>query len=281
MSLGVAIVAVFGLIAVFAHVLEPYGANTQVGPVFSPPSGHHLLGTDDGGFDELSRLIEGSRVSLLVGITASLVAMVIGGGIGITAGYLGGRVDGILMRTTDYIIAVPVLPLMIVVSAVWGPSLFHVILIVGVLLWSWPARVIRAHVLAVRERGFIRRGRAMGASNWRILVHHILPHTRAMLLANVVLTLATAVFFESALAFLGLESASTISWGTIIANAYQRAAISTGAWWAIVPPGVCIALVVVGCNLVGTAIEDAANPRARIPHVSRRRVAIVPSRVDS
>ena len=203
--------------------------------------------------------------------------MLIGGGIGIVAGYLGGRIDGILMRITDYFIVVPALPLMIVVAAVWGPNLTHVILIVGLLLWAPTARIIRAHVLSIRERGFIQRAQAMGASNWRILFRHVLPHTQALLVANTVLTIAVAIFFESALAFLGLESANTISWGTMIANSFQRAAISNGAWWAIVPPGACIALVVVGCNLLGTAIEDAANPLVRVPHISRRRFAVVES----
>lgn len=281
LAVGCAIVGAFVLIAIFGRLLEPYSATAQVGGVFAPPSAHHLLGLDDSGYDELSRLIEGARVSLLVGGTASAVAMMIGGGIGITAGYLGGRVDAVLMRITDYFIVVPALPLMIVVAAVWGPSLLHVILIVGVLLWSWPARVVRAHVLSLRERGFIHRAQAMGASRGRIIIRHVLPHTRAMLIANVVLTVAVAIFFEAALAFLGLESASTISWGTMIANAYQRAAISTGAWWAIVPPGACIALVIVGCNLIGTAIEDSANPRIRMLHISRRRASVLAPGADS
>lgn len=276
LAIGSAILAAFAFVAIFAPLLEPYDVQTQVGEVFAHPSAQHLLGIDDGGYDVLSRLIEGARVSLLIAATASLVAIVIGGGVGIAAGYLGGRVDSVLMRITDYFIVIPALPLMIVVSAVWGPSLSHVILVVGLLLWNSTARVIRAHVLSIRERGFIRRAQAMGASNWRIIVHHVLPHTRAMLIANVVLTVAVAIFFESALAFLGLESAGTISWGTMIANGFQRAAISAGAWWVIIPPGACIAIVVIGCNLVGTAIEDAANPRVRLPHVSRHRFAIVP-----
>lgn len=269
--IGSVILGTFVLLAIFAPLVEPYGVQTQVGEVFAKPSGSHWLGIDDGGYDVLSRLIQGARVSILIATAASAVAIVIGGGIGIVAGYRGGRVDSVLMRITDYFIVIPALPLMIVVSAVWGPSLSHVILVIGLLLWSQTARVIRAHVLSIRERGFIHRAQAMGASNWRILTRHVLPHTRGMLVANVVLTVAVAIFFESALAFLGLESPSTISWGTMIANGFQRAAISAGAWWVIIPPGVCIALVVLGCNLIGTAIEDASNPRVALPHISRRR----------
>jgi peptide/nickel transport system permease protein len=269
--IGTLILGTFVVLAIFAPLIEPYGVQTQVGEVFAKPSGSHWLGIDDGGYDVLSRLIQGARVSILIATAASAVAIVIGGGIGIVAGYRGGRVDSVLMRITDYFIVIPALPLMIVVSAVWGPSLSHVILVIGLLLWSQTARVIRAHVLSIRERGFIHRAQAMGASNWRILTRHVLPHTRGMLVANVVLTVAVAIFFESALAFLGLESPSTISWGTMIANGFQRAAISAGAWWVIIPPGVCIALVVLGCNLIGTAIEDASNPRVALPHISRRR----------
>jgi peptide/nickel transport system permease protein len=269
--LGSVLLGIFVVLAIFAPLIEPYGVQEQVGEVFAAPSGSHLLGIDDGGYDVLSRLIEGARVSILIASAASAVAIVIGGGIGIVAGYRGGRVDSVLMRITDYFIVIPALPLMIVVSAVWGPSLSHVILVIGLLLWSQTARVIRAHVLSIRERGFIHRAQAMGASNWRILTRHVLPHTRGMLVANVVLTVAVAIFFESALAFLGLESPDTISWGTMIANGFQRAAISAGAWWVIIPPGICIALVVLACNLIGTAIEDASNPRVQLPHVSRRR----------
>jgi peptide/nickel transport system permease protein len=271
---GSTIIGAFALIALLARAIEPYDVHRQVGPVFERPSSRHLLGIDDGGFDVLSRLIEGARVSLMIALAASAVAMIVGGGIGIAAGYFGGRIDGVLMRITDYFIVIPALPLMIVIAAVWGPSLSHVILVVGLLLWNQTARVVRAHVLSIRERGFVRRTQAMGAGHWRIIWHHILPHTRALLVANTVLTVAVALFFESALAFLGLESADTISWGTMIANAFQRAATSDGAWWAILPPGACIALVVIGCNLVGTSIEDGSNPRVRMPHVSRRRFTI-------
>ena len=272
--IGTVVLGVFVFVALFAPWLEPYDVREQVGEVFASPSPSHPLGLDGGGYDVVSRLMEGARISLLISGAASAVAMLIGGGVGIVAGYVGGRTGGVLMRITDYFIVVPALPLMIVVSAVWGPSLSHVILIVGLLLWAPTARVVRAHVLSLRERAFIRRAQAMGASDWRIVVKHVLPHTRALLVANTVLTVAVAIFFESALAFLGLESANTISWGTMIADGFQRAAISNGAWWAILPAGVCIALVVVGCNLLGTAIEDSANPRVLVPYISRRRFTV-------
>src|SRR5436190_1946165 len=193
---GLSILVFFVGIAVFAPLLEPYGVHQQVGPVFGPPSVHHWFGLDDGGIDMTSLLIQGGRISLVVGFAAALVATFIGGGIGLVAGYVGGE------------------------------------------------------------------------TNVRILARHVLPQIAPLLIANVVLTVAVAIFDETALAFFGLSDPSAVSWGTIIEHAFQRAAISSGYWWAIVPPGICVALVIMGCYLVGQAIEDALNPRLRVAHLS-------------
>jgi peptide/nickel transport system permease protein len=157
---------------------------------------------------------------------------------------------------------------MIVVAAIWGPSLFHIIIVIGILLWTSTARIVRAQVKSVRERVYIKRARSLGESNARIVARHVLPQIAPLLIANVVLTVAVAIFDETALAFFGLSDPSAVSWGTIIEHAFQRAAISSGYWWAIVPPGVCVALVIMGCYLVGQAIEDALNPRLRVAHLS-------------
>jgi peptide/nickel transport system permease protein len=265
--LGCVLLAVFAIVAVIAPLIEPYNPRAQVGAVFGSPSGTHLLGLDDGGVDMLSLVIAGTRTSLLVGVAATAISVVIGSVVGICAGYFGGRVDGVLMRITDISLVVPVLPLMIVVAAIWGPSLAHAILIIGLLSWTAMARVMRAQVLSVRERAFVRRVKTMGASDWRIIWHHVLPQVRSLLLANAVIVIAAAIFFEASLAFLGLESADTISWGTLIANAFNRAASSVGAWWAFVPPGACIALFVLACSLVAMALEDADNTRILSPHI--------------
>jgi peptide/nickel transport system permease protein len=267
---GVVVLATFALVAIAGPLLAPHDAHTPVGDVFASPSGAHPLGLDDQGVDMLSLLIVGARVSLLVGVLAALIATLLGAVVGIVSGYFGGWTDSVLMRVTDYFIVIPVLPLMIVIAAVWGPSVSHGILIIGLLGWTPVARVMRAQVLSVRERGFVRRARAMGAGSGRVIWHHVLPQVRGLLVANAVLTLAVAIFFEAALAFLGLAEVTTVSWGTLIARAFERAAISAGAWWAIVPPGLCIAAVILACNLIGTAVEDAGNPRMRSPHIGRR-----------
>ncbi|MDP9224445.1 MAG: ABC transporter permease [Actinomycetota bacterium] len=275
-SVGATIVSIFILLAVLAPWVAPYGLHQQVGPVYGHPSAKHWLGLDDGGVDMVTLLIWGARISLLVGFAATLVSTLLGGGIGIVAGYFGGATDSALMRLTDYFLVIPDVPLMIVVAAVWGPSLSHIILVIGLLLWTSTARVIRSQVKSVRERVYLKRARSLGAGNLRIIFRHILPQIAPLLIANVVLTVAVAIFDETALAFLGLGDPSKISWGKLIENAFERTAISAGAWWAIVPPGVAVALVIMGCSLLGSAIEDALNPRLKVAHLSVRRFRLRP-----
>jgi peptide/nickel transport system permease protein len=262
--------------AVLAPWIAPYGLHAQVGPVFGHPSWHHLLGLDDGGIDMVTLLMWGARISLVVGFAATLVSMLIGGTVGVLAGYFGGKTDVVLMRITDYFLVVPDVPLMIVVAAIWGPSLFHIIVVIGILLWTSTARVIRAQVKSVRERVYVKRARSLGAGHARIVLRHVLPQVAPLLIANTVLTIAVAIFDETALSFLGLGDPSRISLGKVIENAFQRAAISSGAWWAIVPPGALVALIILACSLVGGAIEDALNPRLRVAHLSARTFRLRP-----
>lgn len=267
-TVGAVIILTFLILAIFAPLLAPSGPRTQVGPVYGRPSAQHWLGLDDGGIDMVSLLFYGARISMIVGAAAALVATVIGGLIGITAGYVGGRVDGFLMRITDYFLVIPDLVLMIVIAAIWGPGLMHIIFVIGLLLWTSTARIVRAQVMSVRERVYVKRARSLGAGHLRIVVHHVLPQIAPLLIANVVLTVAVAIFDETALAFLGLSDPTAISWGTIIEHGFLRQAVSSGAWWAIVPPGICVALLIMGCYLFGQAIEDALNPRLKVAHLS-------------
>jgi len=271
---GVLLLVVLG--AVLAPVLAPYDLHKQVGPVFGHPSWSHPLGLDDGGIDMVTLLMWGARISLVVGFAATFVSMVIGGTIGVAAGYFGGKVDTVLMRITDYFLVIPDVPLMIIVAAIWGPSLFHIVIVIGILLWTSTARVIRAQVKSVRERVYVKRARSLGASHTRVVFRHVLPQVAPLLIANTVLTIAVAIFDETALSFLGLGDPSRISLGKVIENAFQRAAISTGAWWAIVPPGALVAVIILGCSLLGGTIEDALNPRLRVAHLSARSFRLRP-----
>jgi peptide/nickel transport system permease protein len=274
--IGASVLFVITFCAVLAPVIAPYGLHTQVGPVFGHPTWKHPVGLDDGGIDMVTLLMWGARISLVVGFAATFVSMAIGGTVGVLAGYFGGKVDTILMRITDYFLVIPDVPLMIVVAAIWGPSLFHIVIVIGILLWTGTARVIRAQVKSVRERVYVKRARALGAGHVRIVVRHVLPQVAPLLIANTVLTVAVAIFDETALSFLGLGDPSRTSLGKVIENAFERAAISSGAWWAIVPPGALVALIILGCSLVGGSMEDALNPRLRVAHLSARTFRLRP-----
>jgi len=276
-KVGLAVLLFFILIAILAPWIEPYEVHTQVGPVYGAPSWKHPLGLDDGGIDMVSLLIQGGRISLIVGFAATLVAMVIGGGIGLVAGYFGGWVDVALMRLTDYFLVIPDLPLAIIVAAVWGASLTHLIFVIALLLWTTTARIVRAQVKSVRERVYVKRARSLGASDARIIFQHVLPQIGPLLIANTVLTVAVAIFDETALAFLGLGDPSAITWGNIIEFAFLRTAISSGAWWAVIPAGLCVALVIMGCFWLGQAIEDSLNPRLKVAYVSPRMFRLAPT----
>jgi peptide/nickel transport system permease protein len=273
---GLIVLAILVLAALLAPVIAPYSPNVQVGQPFAPPSGAHLLGLDDGGYDVLSLLMWGLRTSLLVGFGATAIAATAGAVVGVVAGYFGGFVDVLLMRITDYFLVIPLLPLMIIVSDIFSPSLFHIIAVIGMLSWTLTAIVVRAYVRVVRERVFVKRVHALGASHTRIITRHILPQAMPLIVANTVLTLAYAVFMETALSFLGLGDPSQPSLGTMIEHAFQASAISQGAWWAVVPPGALVAVLVLSASLIGRTIEDSFNPRLHVAHLSARRFRLRP-----
>ncbi|MGH2445305.1 MAG: dipeptide/oligopeptide/nickel ABC transporter permease/ATP-binding protein [Candidatus Limnocylindria bacterium] len=258
-------------VAVTAPLIAPYDPN-QTGRVtildiYQAPSAEHLLGTDDGGKDVLSSLMYGAWVSLLVGFAAAAIALVIGGLVGIVAGYRGGWVGSLLMRITDFFLVIPDLALQIVLVAIIGPSLGTIIFVIGALGWTTTARLVRSQTLTVRERKYVMRARAVGAGDAHILRRHILPAVLPLMLANMVLVISLAILSESTLAFLGLGDPTIISWGQMLNFAFERGAVSAGAWWALIPPGMAIVWVVLATTLLGTALEDALNPRLKRHHL--------------
>jgi peptide/nickel transport system permease protein len=275
-KIGLAVLLAFVVIAILAPWIEPYDVHMRVGPVYAPPSLKHPLGLDDGGIDMVSLLIQGGRISLIVGFAATLVAMLLGGTIGIVSGYFGGWADSVLMRITDYFVVIPDLPLAIIVAAVWGASLTHLIFVIALLLWTTTARIVRAQVKSVRERVYVKRARSLGAGDLRIIARHVLPQIGPLLIANTVLTVAVAIFDETALAFLGLGDPTSITWGNIIEFAFLRTAISSGAWWAVIPAGFCVALLIMGCFWLGQAIEDTLNPRLKVSYLSPKTFRLRP-----
>jgi peptide/nickel transport system permease protein len=276
--IGLAIIGAFVIIALVAPLFLNGDPKAKVGPIFEPPSTAHPLGLDGGGADMIRLLIAGTRVSLLVGFCAALVSAIIGGTIGVLSGFFGGKTDIALMRMTDYFLVIPDIPLMIVAAALFGRSLTNIIIIIGIIYWTTTARLIRAQVKSVRERVYVKRSRALGAGNSRLIFKHILPQVAPLLIANTVLLVAYAIFAETFITFLGLGDPSVISWGRLIENAFQDDAILNNAWWAIVPPGLCVTLIVLGATIFGQSLEDGLNPRLRVGHLSVRRFKVRPLR---
>jgi peptide/nickel transport system permease protein len=270
--------------AVAAPLLAPYDpyASTRVTifDIYQAPSAAHLLGTDDGGKDVLSSLIYGARVSLIVGFTAATITTIVGGLIGIIAGYVAGRVGGILMSITDFFLVIPDIALQIVIVAILGQSLINIILVIGLLGWSTTARLVRSQTLSVRERKFVLRAKAIGAGDAHILRTHVVPAVLPLMIANTVLIISLAILEESTLSFIGLGDPTVISWGQMLNFAFNRGAISAGAWWALFPPGLAIVWVVLGTTLLGTALEETLNPRLKRHHLEREPGAppVVPAR---
>lgn len=258
--------------AVFAPVLAPYDPQAPVkvtiDNIYAPPSREHLLGTDDAAKDVLSQFIYGSRVSLTVGFFAAFISVAIGGWIGITAGFWGGKVETGLMRFTDVMLVIPDLPLAVVIVALTQPSLWNIIFVIGILGWTGTARLVRSQTLSVKERKFVLRARAIGAGNGYIVRRHILPLVLPLLVVNTVLVISLAILNESTLSFLGLSDPTRLSWGQMLNYAFTRGAMSAGAWWVLAPPGFGIVWVVLGCTLLGQGLERVLNPRLETHHLA-------------
>jgi peptide/nickel transport system permease protein len=253
--------------AVLAPFILPDPLQQRIDQRLQPPfwaggTSEHLLGTDQLGRDILSRLVHGSRVSLIVGFTAVGVAGLIGVAAGIVAGFYGGLVDDIIMRLVDLRLAMPFILLVIAVIAVFGPSLFNLVVVLALTGWATYARVVRAEVLSIREREFVLAARSMGASNWRLMTRHVMPNTVASAIVIGSLELAQMIVTESALSFLGLGiQPPTPSWGNMLGQG--RDYLMTH-WWLATFPGLAIALTAVSINLVGDWLRDLLDPRLEL-----------------
>lgn len=263
---GLVVLTLFVLIALFAPLIadaEGLSVTQATGGVLEPPSSSYPLGTDDNGRSILTLLIWGSRISLLVGLVATLISMVIGTVVGLASGYFGGWAGAVLFRFTEWILVIPFLPLAIVLASVLGRSLVNIIIVIGVTSWAGTALLIRSQTLSIKERAYLERSRALGAGHTHLLRRHVLPNVMPMVFANTTLTVAVAILTETTLSFLGLGDPTRVSWGSMLQDAFQVGAITTGSWWFIVPPGVCVVLVVLSFTLVGQALETVLDPRLR------------------
>ncbi|MBI5944425.1 MAG: dipeptide/oligopeptide/nickel ABC transporter permease/ATP-binding protein [Chloroflexi bacterium] len=268
---GLAMLILLIFVAVFAPLIAPYdsssSASVKIGDVYNPPSSSHWFGTDDAGQDVFSNFVFGSRVSLTVGFFAAFISIIIGGSLGLVAGFFGGRMENFLMRFTDIMLVIPDLPLMVVIVALTKPSLLNIIFVIGLLGWTTTARVVRSQTLAVKSRKFVLRARAVGAGKRHIISRHILPLVMPILVVQAVLVVSLAILNESALSFLGLGDPTALSWGQMLNYAFSRGAMSIGAWWALFVPGFGIVWVVLGLTLLGQGLEQILNPRLDTHHL--------------
>jgi peptide/nickel transport system permease protein len=264
--LGLGVIGLFVFLAVFGSAIAPDDPNASSTDIFAAPSTEHLLGTTESGADVFSQLLVGAQVSIVVGFAAAAISALIGSAVGLASGYFGGWTDRILDPFENWFLVIPTLPLMIVMARVLSPSLGVLIIVIGLTSWAGTGRIVRAQVLTLRERAFVERARALGAGNGYIIKTHILPNALPLIFANTVLIVAVAILSEAALSFLGLGDPTRISWGTMLENAFETGAPSAQAWWYVIPPGLCITVLVLAIAMLGYLFEEYVNPRLMEEH---------------
>lgn len=242
-TLGIFLLTTLVLVAVFAPWLAPHDPE-QTGIPYRSPSAEHLLGTNDLGQDVFSELLYAGRVSLVVGFLSGIISIVIGVAVGVFAGYFRGWAEELLMGMTDVFLLIPGLPLMIILAAYLNPSMWNIILVVGLLWWCSTARLVHSRVLQVREMQFIESTRALGYSDLYIILKHVLVNTKDIIYAKFSLAVASAMLSEASLSFLGLGDPLNISWGEMIHFAFSRGGFANDMWWWYLPPGLMICITV-------------------------------------
>ena len=256
------VLVLIGLATILAGVLTPYGyAEQRLDQILQGPSAEHWLGTDQLGRDELTRLLYGGRISLMVGIGVALVSGVIGTVVGAAAGFYGGRLDNAVMRLTDLFLSIPLLVLLIIASRATGGKTRDIVLVLSLALWMFMARIVRGLFLSLREKEFIEAARSIGASNRRIILRHMLPNSIGVIIVNLTLTVAIAILTESLLSFLGFGvQPPTPTWGNMLEDGRPQ---MTFAGWLVWFPGLAILLTVLCVNFLGDGLRDALDPTQR------------------
>ena len=266
---GSVVLVMFAVLAVFAPYIAPYDPDQILEDTsgnwltYKEPSSSFWLGTTDMGRDILSQIIHGSRTAFLVGVLAAVMVMVIGTVIGLVAAYFGGWVDQVVMRLVDVVYGIPFLPFAMVLVTVLGGSQWNVIIAISVLLWRETCRVVRSQVLSLKERPFVEVARSSGAGHLRLIFIHLAPNVYPLSLLYGVFAVGWAIITEAGLSFLGFGDAESMSWGKMLQEAYSAQALSQGAWWWIIPPGVAIVLMVMSTYFIAQGIEHVVNPKLR------------------
>jgi peptide/nickel transport system permease protein len=262
--IGVILITLVLTAAIFAPYLgtvDPQATGERE-DILNAPSTRFWLGTDDLGRDIWSQIIFGSRVSLAIELITAFVTVVTGTLIGLIAGYYGGIIEELLVKIVDFFMMLPVLPLMIILAAVLGPSLWNIILVISVVSWPTTARVVRSQVLSIKERPYVEAARCIGAGNARLMFGEIMPNVLPLMFAQAVLMITYAIYDEAILAFLGLGDPTRVSWGSMLHFAFESGVMSRSPWW-IAPPIASIIMLIVGFSLLGTAVTDVMTPQYR------------------
>ncbi len=268
--IGLILLAVFGLMAAASFIpplINPiYDPMSGVDPLISHatwPSLHHWLGTDFIGRDIFSQLLTGARIAFIVGVSSAFMSIVVGTIVGMVAGYAGGIVDTLLMRTADIVMVMPTLLVILILAALFGQlSIWIIVLLIAVFRWPAVARVIRAQTLSLKRRPFVDAARVTGASVFRIIFRHILPNVLPLALLYMTFRVTSAILIEAALAFLGFGDPGTVSWGMMLQWVWKTGHMFQAPYW-LLPPGICISLITLSFYMVGRAMDEVLDPRLR------------------
>lgn len=263
---GACLIALFVFLAIFAGQITRRDPHKTSDDSLRPPSTKYLFGTDDLGRDVFSGVIHGARVSLSIGVTVALCSGLLGMLVGLTAGYAGGLIDDLLMRLTEIFLIPPRFFLALVIAALFGSTFFTLIVLLSITYWPFTARLVRAEVMSIKGQSFVEAARAMGARPARIMFREILPNALPLIITNIVLMVGGVILVEAGLEFIGLGDSSYISWGYMLHNG---AHFMRDAWWMILFPALAVSLLVLSLHVVGDALNQALDPKARVAHLDK------------
>ncbi len=261
--IGLVILAIFLLMAVFAPVIAPKDPNRIVGRANQAPTAKFIFGTTGQGKDVFAQMVWGARLSLGTGFLTGALITLLSLALGMTAGYFRGWVDGVLSTATNVFLIIPGLPLLITLAMYLPPGAMTIIIVLSVTGWAWGARVFRAQTLTLREKDFVSAAVVSGESTFNIIFREILPNMTSLVVSSFFGSVIYAIGADAGLAFLGFENVSIVSWGTMLFWAGNNSALLTGAWWTILPPGLCIALVAFATTMLIYSLDEVTNPRLR------------------
>jgi len=249
------ILGIFVYAAIFPKTISPYSPEIRFSP-YGEPDENHMLGTDDMGYDILTLLIYATRISLIIGVFAGILSLCIGTSIGIASGFHQGWIDDLMMGVTDITLIIPKIPVIILIAAYLHPSIWILIIVLGLFSWETTARVVRAKTMQIRNSGFVLSSRCLGFSSFSIIIHDIIPVIYPVLLPKFMLTIAGAMISEASLSFLGLSDPMMESWGKMIADAFSHGGFIREMWWWFLPPAICICVTVLAITRIGMMYES-------------------------